>query len=221
MIGLRFRETMIGRLAPRAFDPVDGYERVDGVAVAMHIEIDIADVRSFVASKPHDARLRADVVIPVLGGRFTTSGGRFICFEWGEGPLGTPVQQLMYSARLINSDRAYKLSARKVLEPKGWRIWRDTTTLLVTLVDITTDGDDARPRHVAGVVTITLRAFLRGLATMRPYGDAGWFARQREMVRYLSFFAGGLCKTYFRRTPAPNQVGASNRSAADGVADSS
>ncbi|HEY9264010.1 MAG: hypothetical protein U1D00_02360 [Mycobacterium sp.] len=208
MTGLRFRETMTGRIALRALDPVDGYERVDGFATTMHITIDIADVAAFIAGRPdesdtsHEAVMRADVVIPVLGGRFVTANGRFICFESGQGPDGTPVQQMLYTADLVNDDRIFRMTARKVLEPKGWRIWRDTTRLQVKLVDITdddsttADGADRRPRQLAGVVSITVAEFARQLMSMRPYGDGGWWARWRAVGAYLTFFVKGLFRIY-------------------------
>ncbi|MGQ9350747.1 hypothetical protein [Mycolicibacterium gilvum] len=202
MTGLRFRETMTGRIALRARDPMDGYGRVDGYAAVMHITIDIPDVAAFTAGRVDAARLRADVLIPVLGGRFQTSGGEFVCFRSGEGSDGTPVQQMIYTATLTNDDRVLEMSARKVLEPRGWRIWRvwpDTTTLLVTLVDVTPDDDKERPRHLAGVVLITVRGFARQLTTMRPYGSRRWSEKLGALFGYLSFFAGRLIRIYLWR----------------------
>jgi hypothetical protein len=209
MTGLRFRETMTGRIALRALDPVDGYERVDGFAAISRIMIDIADVAAFVAAADHESQMRAEVVIPVLGGRFVTTDGRFVCFRPGMGPHGKPVQQMIYTARLVNDDRTYDMSARKVLEPKGlriWRVWRDTTTLLVTLHDVTPDADKDgfRPRHLAGVISLTLPAFVRQLTTMHPYGEGGWWKRRRAVIAYMAFFVKGLFRIYlgkeFRRS---------------------
>ncbi|MDA2893924.1 hypothetical protein PDG61_23650 [Mycolicibacterium sp. BiH015] len=197
MTGLRFHETMRGRIALRAFDPVDGYERVDGIAAVMHISVDIPDVRAFVRDRPHQAVMRADVVIPVLGGRFVTSKGKFICFQPGEGPNGTAVQQMLYSAELVNDDRVVEMSARKVLDPSGWRVWRDTTNLLVCLTDETPDADLERPRRAAGVVSITLWEFIRQLSTMRAYGDGGPVSKAGAVLGYVAFFVKGLVGTYF------------------------
>lgn len=202
MTGLRFRETMTGRIALRARDAVDGYGRVDGYAAVMHITIDIPDVAAFTAGQTHAAGLRADVVIPVLGGRFQTSGGEFVCFRPGEGPNGTPVQQMIYTATLTNDDRVLEMSARKVLDPNGWRIWRvwpDTTTLLVTLVDVTSDDDDQRPRHLAGLLFISAGEFARQLTTMRPYGADRWTAAVGALLGYLGFFVRGLARIYLCR----------------------
>lgn len=199
MTGLRFRETMTGRIALRAFDPVDGYERVDGVAAVMHITIDIPDVAAFTANQPHSAKMHADVVAPVLGGRFTTSDGVFVCFQPGEGPAGTPVQQMLYTATLANDDRVFEMSARKVLEPRGWRVlrvWPDTTKLLVVLVDVTPDDDSERPRRLAGVVSITVTGFARQLATMRPYGAGKLTAKIGAVIAYSAFFVKGLVRIY-------------------------
>lgn len=202
MTGLRFRETMTGRIALRALDPVDGYERVDGFATAMYLTIDIPDVAAFIAGNSRKSDMRADVVIPVLGGRFVTANGRFVCFEAGQGPNGTPVQQMLYTADLINDDRQFTMTARKVLEPRGgriWRVWGDTTRLRVTLIDVTPDADEMRPRRAAGVISITLWEFFRQMMTMRGYGDGGWFTRWRAVGAYVAFFVRGLWRIYVRK----------------------
>lgn len=199
MSGLRFRETMTGRIAPRCDDPVRGYEAVDAVAASMHAEVDIPDVAAFVAGG-HAARLRAEFVIPVLGGRFVSEDGVFTCFAPGRDPAGRPAQQLLYRATLVNDDRVFTMSARKVLQPKDIRVWRDTTTLRVELTDVTSDGDGTRPRRYAGIVRITLPAFATQLTTMHPYGAGRAGSRWLALVGYLRFFAWGLIKTYVLRT---------------------
>ena len=202
MTGLRFRETMTGRIALRALDALDGYERVDGFATAMYLTIDIPDVAAFIEGDSHEADVRAEVVIPVLGGRFVTENGKFVCFESGQGPNGTPVQQMLYTADMINDDRQFTMSARKVLEPRGgriWRVWGDTTRLRVTLVDVTPDADEMRPRRAAGVISITLWEFVRQMTTMRGYGEGGWSTRWCAVGTYVAFFVKGLGRIYLKR----------------------
>jgi hypothetical protein len=199
MTGLRFRETMTGRIAARCADPVQGYRAANAVATSMHVEIDIADVDAFVAAERHAALMRAEFVIPVLGGRFVSDDGEFTCFWPGDGPGGRQVQQLIYTATLINDDRVYRMSARKILEPKGFRVWRDTTTLYVRFDDVTADADTERPRRHAGIVRITPGAFAKQLTTMRPHGSDSAGSRLRALFRYLAFFVGGLVKTYVLR----------------------
>lgn len=193
---------MTGRIAARHADPVEGYRAANAVATSMHVEVDIADVDEFLATKPHAARMRAEFVIPVLGGRFVSDDGRFTCFEPGDGPGGRRVQQLTYQATLCNDDRVYAMSARKILQPKGFRVWRDTTTLYVVFEDVTPDAETERPRHHAGIVRITPGAFAKQLTTMHPYGPNGLGSRLCALAGYLSFFVGGLVKTYIRRDPS-------------------
>lgn len=199
MTGLRFRETMTGRLAARCDDPVRGYRAAHAVSTAMHVEVDIVDVDEFVAAERHVALMRAEFVIPVLGGRFVSDDGAFTCFQRGEDPAGRPIQQLLYTATLMNDDRVYEMSARKMLQPRGFRVWRDTTTLYVRFDDVTADADTERPRHHAGIVRITPGAFLAQLTTMHPHGSDEAWSRLRALLRYLGFFAGGLVRTYVLR----------------------
>jgi hypothetical protein len=199
MTGLRFRETMTGRVALRASDPAAGFVSVSAFAASMHAEIEIDDVADFISSDVHEARLRAELVIPVLGGRFLSEDGRFVLFTRGTGLDRRPVQQMTYSARFVNDDRIYEMAARKILQP-GRHLWSDTTTAHVTLRDVTGDADSVRPRRAAGFIKISPGSFLAQLTTMRGFGEGSTGPeRRRAVLTYAAFFVRGLAKTYLRR----------------------
>lgn len=200
MTGVRFRETMTGRVSLRTDDPVVGYVSAGAVAASMHAEIVVDDVDDFVSGEVHLARLRADLVIPVLGGQFLSGDGEFELFTRGRDPLGRPAQRMTYRATFQNAGRSYEMNAAKYLRP-GIHPWRDTTTAHVTLTELTGDQDPERPFHGAGFIKISPRAFLAQLATMRGFGDGSSAAECRRAVRaYAAFFVKGLEKTYLRRT---------------------
>jgi hypothetical protein len=199
MTGLRFRETLSGRVALRATQPVDGYASVGAFAASMRAEIEIDDVAYFLAGTTHEARLRAELVIPVLGGRFVSKDGTFVLFKREMPPDGRWIQQMIYTATFVNDDRVFKLSARKILRP-GWRLWRDTTTVHVKLEDLSGDDDRTRPRVLAGLVKISPWSFLVQLTTMQGFGArSSWLARQWAVLTYSAFFARGLVKVYLLR----------------------
>ncbi|UXA18254.1 hypothetical protein [Mycobacterium sp. SMC-4] len=204
MKGLRFRETMTGLIDLRSADPVAGYASATAVAVSLHARVDIDDVADFVGADRHCASLRVELVIPVLGGHFLSRDGQFSCFERGAGHNGRPVQQMVYTAVIFNNDRVYRMFARKILEPGWpWRLWRDTTTLHLALVDETPpspqDPESARPRGAAGVVRLSPSGFLAQLTTMRAHGDVGFLDTPRLVFSYARFFLAGLAKTYLLR----------------------
>jgi hypothetical protein len=196
MTGLRFRETMTGRVALRTSDPVAGFGSASAFAASMRAAIEIEDVAEFVSKEPHVARLRAELVIPALGGRFLSGDGTFVLFDLGTGPDGKPAREMTYTARFANDGRVYEMSARKILQP-GWHLWRDTTTAHVTLRDVTVDRDPVRPRCAAGFIKISPRSFLVQLTTMRGFGSGrSWSERRRAVLTYAVFFVRGLAETY-------------------------
>ncbi|TPG32792.1 hypothetical protein [Mycolicibacterium hodleri] len=200
MTGMRFRETMTGRLALRASDPVAGYASASAVAATMRAAIDITDVAAFVSSEVPTARLRAELVIPVLGGRFlSTDGGEFALFKQGDGRDGKPARWMTYTARFENGDRAYEMTAIKYLQP-SWHLWGDSTTAHVVLKDVTKYEGSFRRRHAAGFIKISPTSFLVQLTTMRGFGaGTTWSDRCRAVQAYARFFIRGLAKTYLCR----------------------
>ena len=198
MTGLRFRETMTGRLARCASDPDAGYDSPGAFAASMRAEVAIPDVTDFTSAPGRGARLRAELVIPVLGGRFLSGDGRFILFNLGTDSLGRRIRQITYRATFVNDDRTFEMCGRKILQP-GRHLWRDTTTLHVTLRDVTPDPDQDRPRDAAGFLEITPRGFLISLITMRGFGeDTTWWERRRAVLTYVRWFTTGLSRTYLR-----------------------
>jgi hypothetical protein len=197
--GLRFRETLKGRVALRTSDPVAGFGAVSAFAALMHAEILVDDVAAFITGNEHVARLRAELLIPVLGGRFRSEEGTFALFQRGVGPDGRPVQQMIYTATFVSDERVYEMTARKILQP-SLHPWSDTTTARVVMNDRTGDADVVRPRHAAGFVKISPWSFLVQLTTMRGCGDGTTRKdRNRAVLTYAKFFVAGLAKTYLQR----------------------
>jgi hypothetical protein len=191
---------MTGRVALHASDPVAGFASVSAVAASMHASVEINDVAAFVSSEVPTARLRAELVIPVLGGRFLSEDGTFELFKPGKGPDGRPARLMTYTATLVNDGRVVQMSATKYLQP-GWRLWGDSTTAHITLTEVLADQDPVRPWRAAGFIKISPSRFLVQLTTMRGFGAGreGW-ERRRAVYSYAVFFVKGLAKTYLCRT---------------------
>ncbi|QNJ95325.1 hypothetical protein HZU40_14500 [Mycolicibacterium fluoranthenivorans] len=144
MTGLRFGETMSGRLAPQEPSPIAGYDAPGALAATLRARIDIPDLTLFVdGGLPHRGRLDVELDIPVLGTRrFVAHEGEFELFRAGEVPSGRRGYWMVYDAFLTDGDRVYQMTGRKYLQP-GWRlyrVWPDTTVLFVVLRDVTHGG---------------------------------------------------------------------------------
>ena len=196
MTGLRFRETMTGRVAVRTSDPAAGFASAGAVTATMRAEVQIADVADFISNDVHEARLRAELDIPVLGIKALSDDGTFVLFRRGVGPDRRPARLMVYTARFVDGDHVYELSGRKILQPTR-HPWGDSTTAHVTLVEVT---DGRTPLRAAGFVRISPWRFLRQLLTMRGFG-AGTAGRDRRraVLDYAVFFGKGLAKTYVGR----------------------
>ncbi|MEU0497617.1 hypothetical protein [Mycobacterium sp. NPDC006124] len=190
---------MTGRVALKSTDPVAGYAATSAFAASMNASIDIVDVADFVASAVPTARLRAELVIPVVGGRFLSEDGTFRLFASGPDPDGKPARLMTYEADLVNDDRRIHMCAIKYLQP-SWHPWRDSTTAHVTLTETSVRSDGARPWCAAGFIRISPRSFLVQLTTMRGFGEGcTWKQRRRAVLTYVKFFLVGLRKIYVQR----------------------
>jgi hypothetical protein len=197
--GLRFRETMTGRLTPRTSDPIAGYGSSGAFGATMRAEVVITDVADFTSAPGRGARLRAELVIPALGGRFLSHDGRFALYNLGTDARGRRIRQITYRAMFVNDDRTFKLYGRKILQP-GWHLWGDTTTLHVTLTDVTLGACLEGLCEAAGFIKITPVGFLAQLTTMRGFGeDTSWLQRRRAVLTYVKCFTAGLVRTYLLR----------------------
>jgi hypothetical protein len=58
-------------------------------------------------------------------------------------------------------------------------------------------GDTDKP-IAAGVLRLTLRAFLRQLRSMEVLGDFGWFDRRMQKLAFYRFFMTSLARTYIK-----------------------
>ena len=187
---------MTGRVALKSSDPVAGYAATSAFAASMRASIEIADVTEFLASAVPTARLRAELVIPVVGGRFVSTDGSFELFKPGPDPDGKAARLMVYTAVLVNDDRRIELCAKKYLEP-SWHPWRDSTTAHVTLTEVSVRENGARPWCAAGFIKISPRSFLVQLTTMRGFGEGSTSTqRRRAVLDYAGFFVRGLLKTY-------------------------
>lgn len=86
------------------------------------------------------------------------------------------------------------LSGRKVLR-RGppWGLWRETTTLYVTLHQGT---DAGAPIVAAGILRLGVLRFVALLANLHARNCTGWWERTRTVARFGRFFAGELWRIY-------------------------
>ncbi|GAA0595712.1 GMC oxidoreductase [Actinomadura livida] len=190
---LSFTEEMKGFVTYGETDPRIG-ELADGrLPLSFRLTITADDTDRFIAEPAHEARAEGWVDATGHGGRRPVEQGTFNLFvEDG------PDDRRLMRYRLHYTDgggRRRTLSGTKtVLHGPPTRIWPDTSTLYVRLLDghVGADEEDGAEVVAAGVLNIRLTDFARQLTTFRTSGPDGL----EKLLSFGRFFAGELWEVY-------------------------
>jgi hypothetical protein len=193
--GLRFSEVMTGMITMGITDPVDGYKNDAAIAMRLHATVTLPNLAAFIKDPNHKGQWRASGSIPVLGADVIAMGdGDFGLFRRAFRE-GRGVREMVYDTSFSVGGQQYKMRGRKYVEPSPpWRLWPATTTLYIQLF---APSGKAEP-VAAGVLRLTLWAFIRQLHSMEVIGKFGWFDRCSHKLSFYRFFVSSLAKTYLK-----------------------
>lgn len=196
MTGVAFDEVMAGQVTMGEKDPWTGYLGEGTVGMVLRATVEIDDIAAFVDDPDHAARLRTTVDAPRLGERFSSHAGLFGLFVPTDEARTT---QMVYEwPVLIDGREHWVRGAKDVTVAAPWRMWPATTTLLTTVHD---GSDSSGPVVAAGILRLGVPELLSMIGTMRGVG-VGPLRRSWAVLRFLSFFCGGLVSTYVLRRRA-------------------
>ncbi|XVQ08450.1 GMC oxidoreductase [Spirillospora sp. CA-255316] len=199
---LSFTEEMKGFITYGATDPRAGELEEDRERFSFRLTITADDVDRFLAEPEHTARAEGWVDAAGQGGRRPVQRGWFNLFA----PGGDEDRRLMKYRLHFADDRGRPrtlIGHKNVLHGPPTRIWPDTSTLYVHLLDGHAGeeaAEDAAEGELpegaavlgAGVLHIQLTDFARQLTTFRTAGAGGPAA----LVSFGRFFAGELWEVY-------------------------
>jgi hypothetical protein len=194
--GLCFGEVMTGMITIGSTEPVEGYHNEAAIGFRLDATVTVPNLPAFLKDPNHKGRWHAAGSIPVLGGRVESTGdGDFALFR--RAILAEKgVREMVYDSAISVGGQMYLMRGRKYIEPSPpWRVWPATTTLYVQLFPLR--GATGRPVG-AGVLRLTLSAFIRQLLSMRVTGDFGLFDRCRHRLAFYRFFVTSLVNTYLK-----------------------
>lgn len=194
--GLRFSEVMTGMITMGITDPVKGYDNDAAIAMRLNATVTVSNVPGFIKDPMHKGQWRAAGSIPVLGGDLTGVGdGDFGLFRRAiRDEKG--VRELVYDTVFTVGDRKYRMRGRKYVEPSPpWRLWPATTTFYVQL--FAASGGIGEP-VAAGILRLSLRAFLRQMLAMEMLGEFGWLDKRMQKLAFYRFFVTSLVNTYIK-----------------------
>ena len=202
---LVFTEEMKGFLALDVTDPVAGAElgRQLGQRLMFHLTIGSQDIDRFVVDPAHLGEATGYVECDLLGGRRPVERGWFNLFTRdGDATRRRMLYRLHFTDGGGNS--LTLVGHKDVHDDPGADVWRDTSTLYVTVLaghvpptatgpsDAAVDLDAAARVVASGVITIHVPDFLRQLTTFHAAGARPAHA----MEAFGRLFLGQLWEVY-------------------------
>ncbi|WP_301176418.1 GMC oxidoreductase [Actinomadura geliboluensis] len=190
---LSFTEEMKGFVTYGETDARIGELAEGRMPLSFRLTITAADTDRFLADPEHEAKAEGWVDAGGHGGRCPVERGTFNLFV-----ADGPDDRRLMKYRLFYTDgeeRPRTLSGFKdVLHGPPTRIWPDTSTLYVRLLDghVDADEEDGADVVAAGVLHIRLTDFARQLTTFRTAGPDG----AGKLLDFGRFFAGELWEVY-------------------------
>jgi cholesterol oxidase len=190
-----FTEEMKGFVALDADDPVTGAAlgRQLGHRLMFHLTITADDVERFVADPRHLGSATGWVECDLLGGRLPVQRGWFNLFTRDGGPGS---RRMLYRLQFadVAGNPLTLVGHKDVHDDPGADVWRDTSTLYVTLHSghVPPGAPEDGRVVAAGVITIHLPDFLRQLTTFRTEGSRPAYA----LEEFGRLFLGQLWEVY-------------------------
>jgi hypothetical protein len=160
----------------------------------LHATVTIPNLPAFIKDPNHKGRWRAAGSIPVLGGDVIDMGNSDFGLFRRAIRAGKGVRVMVYDTTISVGGERYTMHGRKYVEPSPpWRLWPATTTLYVQLLP-PSGGEPV----AAGILRLTLWAFLRQLFSMQVTGDFSVFDRWLHRLSFYRFFVSSLINTYIK-----------------------
>ncbi|MCA9049231.1 MAG: hypothetical protein KDA89_10915 [Planctomycetaceae bacterium] len=204
-IGIEFTETMRGYLSLNEHENYErGHDRGcdDGSPFEFTVTVSADNLDRFFDDPAHQAALSGTVTAPALSDEpLQVNGGSFHLFQ--QDPERVMTRRMNYHMPLKAADgRSFFLEGHKIIhDDHGFDMWRDTTTLFVTLHE----GDDVDgPVAGKGIVRILPADFRRQLCSMKAVNAGSKLEELKALSRFGRFFAGVLFDLYGGIFARPN-----------------
>jgi hypothetical protein len=182
-VGLMFVERMSGTLTVSSVS--------ETATVTFHVVI--PDLDAFLCDERHRGILHGDVDIPQVSASLIRNAKGIVELFAPDG--NTPLKLLHYRLTFRVGADDYCLDGNKFVEDNpGFDIWKDTTTLYVTLTkngrSVGTAGDTLRT---------SLWGVVKAIWSFVAFNQTSWREGWQASGVYLGFFAGELWDVYVRR----------------------
>jgi predicted acylesterase/phospholipase RssA len=194
-LGIQFKETMAGGFCLGTHDPKQGDSmgKHKGFELAMHAQVDIDDIQSFVDESNHEGRLSGNIDFTPMGVGMVAHSGVFDLFY----PDSQPDMKLMvYELGFKHQGQEYYLAGKKeVRDDPGFDLWTDTTTLFTQLHQGT---DKNGPVVGAGILSLGVKDLLKLVSTVTVINAQSSKDKVATVAKFGQFFMGELWDSYVK-----------------------
>ncbi len=194
-LGIEFTETMRGFVSTVVTDDYEAAARQgeqDDSSFAFTLTVVSDDLDRMLADPAHEARMLGTVTAPALSPEpITVVGGAFNLLV--DDPERVEGRAMRYRMQLVTEEgRRYWFTGFKTIDDdRGLDLWRDTTTLYVTVRET-----EAGPPLAKGVLTIHPQDFMIQMTTLKVPGAQDARQRLEATARFGRFFSGALFDVY-------------------------
>ncbi|MGD2079201.1 MAG: GMC family oxidoreductase N-terminal domain-containing protein, partial [Chloroflexota bacterium] len=196
-LGLQFSETMGGYFSTKVQDDYQaGWDqgKKDRSEFRFILTILAQDMEQMMADENYTAILTGTVTAPALSPEpMTVTEGEFNLFTYDPDQPG--LRRMKYRMRVTSQEgNVYYFDGYKLVkDDPGIDIWKDTTTLYITVYD----GDNmSGPILGRGILRIYPDDFRRQMTTLQIINADGMRQRLSAVARFGRFFAGSLFDIY-------------------------
>lgn len=206
---LRFSETMVGYISFGEADYTHGYQkgRQRETDLALHLTLEFGDLDQLLSGRGSQAQASGFVNCDALGGKLPLEGGTFRLFVGDEPHQKTMCYRLHcrdavgHPLTLIGVKVMQKSKGRKD-KGSGSRVWRDTTTLYLRVVQGSSvqdmQAEEAVEVVASGILHLGLLSFAEQLTTFRADAPSS-IGQLAAVARFGGFFLRQLWQVYGAR----------------------
>lgn len=195
--GIQFTETMTGFITLDAnVDYQQGFEQGRGNNTPFEFTLTVVsqDIEAMLEDPDHQAAIYGIVKAPTLSpAPLTVSDGVFNLFVKDTETTATRRMDYNLTMTAENGDTFYMEGHKVIHDDAGFDVWKDTTTLYVS---VTTARHDPTTTVGRGILEITPLNFAKQLTTIKVPNVDDNAKRLKYVARFGSFFAGEVFNIY-------------------------
>jgi cholesterol oxidase len=203
-VGIQFTETMRGFFSTKVKDDYDrafSQGKVDGTSFEFTLTITSDNLKDMLENSAHSARMVGTVNAPSLSAEpIVVTDGVFNLFV--DNPEQVETRNMRYRMTMTaeGGNSYYFEGFKAIRDDSVLNIWRDTTTLFITIRE---GVDPGGPVLGKGILKISPGDFATQLTTVNIPGASGFAERLKGAAQFGGFFAGTLYDTYGGITKGP------------------